>query len=139
MKGIIINNDGSLHLEGIGCELALKEGVQYLAEIRRPRSLKQLKMYWAMISYVFDSQEVYQTEEELSDHLKIMAGFCHRFEAPDGIIVCRPHSLSFESMKQHRFNEYMDIFIGFIMRSVLPTAKPGVRLELERMVGLNYA
>lgn len=116
----------------------LKLGFHYQVEIKRPRNLQQLKLYWSLIHLVFENQTRYLTEDDLSDALKIAVGHCDNLILPDGRIAPRPRSISFAKTEQDQWQAFLSAVIVLVRDTFLPTLSEGdLRRELETITGIR--
>lgn len=118
---------------GIEAVRSIKDGTSVRCEIKRVRSPKQLRLWWALMSKVADNIERY-TSRQISDNVVCHLGFCDEFTNKQGVLVQRPHSISLGNMKAERFNELMTGAIDFIVKEILPVSPEDLRKELEEMI-----
>lgn len=107
-------------------------------EIKRPRSLPQLRMYWQMLDFVVENSDRWPSAKVLDAAIKIELGHCTVYKRPDGELGYIPDSISFERMGQDRFNEFMDRAIDLICQHLIPGMEPSaLRAEIERIAGID--
>ena len=105
---------------------SIKSGTEVLTSFRRPRSLKQLKLWWCLMGLLVDG-DIFPSKEVASDATKIAAGHVDMFVMPDtGEAIMRPKSIAFESLSHQKFCEIFERAIEAIcerwMRGVTRTA-----------------
>jgi len=119
-------------------KISLGELVQ--VEIKRPRNLKMHKLFWALMSLVWQNvdSERYPTVEDLVAAVEIYAGIRTRIELPNGTQGFIPGSIAFHKMDQVEFAAFFERVIDLVCTHFIPGLPPGdLRDELEQMVGLK--
>jgi hypothetical protein len=94
-------------------------GTQVLAKVSRPRSLRQHRMFWALLTHVSEATD-YDTPEQLLVAIKIALGRYDLVKLPSGKVVPVTHSSSFASMPHDDFCVFLDGALRLICRDVLP-------------------
>lgn len=116
----------------------LKLGAEVVVEIKRPRNLKQLKLYWSLIHLIFPQQSRYPTEEDLSDAIKCAVGHCEETPLKSGKIMVRPKSISFSKTDQSQWEAFFNAVIQLVITKIIPGVNEAdLRRELEDMTGLS--
>lgn len=116
----------------------IPEGQDVLIEIKsRPRSLRHLRLYWAIIRFL--QENVFEGKDEEIIHLAVKkaTGLVYMFKDIDtGEIMFGEKSINFESMDQDRFQRFFDAAVKTITERWLPpgTTEESVRQELYAMV-----
>lgn len=81
----------------------LKEGEEFVGQFAKPRSLKQLKLWWGLMRLLVDHGQ-FPSLEAASDATKIGAGHCQTLVFPDtGEVLMLPLSISFAALAQDEF------------------------------------
>lgn len=108
-------------------------------EIRRPRSLRHHRLFWALMSIVWQNidQERYPTVEDLVGAVKIAAGLRTRIVLPDGTQGFMPGSIAFHRMDQTAFHAFYERVCDLIAQHFLPgVTSEQLRSEVEEMIGI---
>lgn len=109
-------------------------------EIKRPRNIKHHRMFWALMSIVWDNMdhERYPTVEDLTSAVKISAGLRTRIELPGGEIGFIPGSIAFHKMSQDDFSAFYDRVCDLICKHFLPGVEnDALKEEVEIMCGVR--
>lgn len=114
----------------------LKHGVEIMVEWRRPRSIQQHKLYWALINLVWSNQEHIESPDRLHTLIKYRLGHTETMKTKRGIIEY-PKSTNFESMPQDDFNDYFNRAVDFICQEVIPGLdRDALKVEIYEMIGI---
>jgi hypothetical protein len=85
----------------------LKDGQQVLVRVSRPRSIRQHRLLFGLISKTMENTDRWATKDVLLDDLKLATGlFTTRVSEFTGMPYPVPASISFGSMPQDAFNEW---------------------------------
>jgi hypothetical protein len=117
----------------------IKSGTVVEVEIKQPRNVKHHRMFWALMSIVWDNldQEKYPTVEDVAAAVKISAGLRTRIELPSGEVGFIPGSIAFAKMDQAQFSEFYERVCDLVARHFLPgVSKAELRSEVEQMIGM---
>lgn len=118
----------------------LKFGDVVSVEVKKPRNGKHHRLYWALISKVWENQERYETPELLHTAIKLAAGHYDVLQMPSGAEYRIPKSTSFEDMDQVEFSAYYDRVCDLIARHFLPGVSiDALKAEVESMIGARAA
>lgn len=105
-------------------------------EIHRPRNGKMHRLYWALVSLVWQNQERYSTADDLHAAIKIAAGLKTRIELPGGQVGFIPGSIAFHKMKQDEFDQFYDRVCDLVAKHFLPgVTSETLKREVEEMIG----
>jgi len=118
-------------LEPVGNADALakiKIGAQVLVKISNPRSIKQHRLFFGLLTYVANATE-FETPEAFLIALKVAMGRYDLVKLPNGKVVPHAQSISFASMDGEKFRVFFDDALNLICRDVLPGMSP------EEMIG----
>lgn len=99
--------------------LSVKEGeLCILGRVRRPRSIKQLRLFWGLVEYVLANDESYTDKGKESVRWDIFEVLGEMEELKDrfGATRRRPRSIAFESMKASEFNDLFSRSIDVVCR-----------------------
>lgn len=84
----------------------LKDGREVVLTVRRARSPKHHRWFFAMLRKVVENTERWQTEDELLDALKLATGHTEQRQAIDGTTYLAPRSISFAAMEEGAFTRF---------------------------------
>lgn len=127
---------GEVALRGMG------QGETVMIEMRRPRNIKHHRMFWALMTIVWDNMdhERYPSVEDLVAAIKISAGLRTRIELPNGEVGFIPGSIAFHKMDQVEFGKFYDRVCDLIAKYFLPgVSTDDLRAEVETMIGVSKA
>lgn len=84
-----------------------------LTGFKKPRSLQQLRLYWACCNTVAENLEG-QTKDDIDFETKIQVakqhpGLIKRFKSIGGIVYMEPISISYQNMSHLEANRYFDL------------------------------
>lgn len=136
MKGLFIKQPGLLIAADDATRAMLnriKNGTEVTAEPKVPRNVRFHRMFWALMTKVWENQERYATVENLVDAFKVVAGHADLIVLPSGKEVWVPRSISFAKMDDTAFSDFYDRCADVLAKHFLP----GITSEeLKREVGL---
>jgi len=102
-------------------------GSEVLLTFTLPRSLPQLKLYWALVKIAYDNNDVLTSKEETSDCIKMACGLVEvqhiKFKG-EWFKRKKPLSIAFESMEQGEFNEFFDRAMSYVCEELVPGLDP---------------
>lgn len=142
MKFMAVKHLGSLRPTDSAGEDALRklgQGQLVEIELRRPRNVRFHRMYWALVTLVWEQldEERYPTAEDLHAAIKIAAGLRTRIELPDGTIGFIPGSIAFHKMTEDDFAAFFDRVCRLISKHFLPGVTDAeLRAEVSNMIGI---
>lgn len=142
-KFIAIKQLGALRpADEAGAEVLRKlaNGELLTVEIKRPRSIKHHRMFWALMTVVWNQmdRDKYPTVEDLAGAIKILVGLRTRVELPDGLIGFIPGSISFHKMDQTGFDDFYNRVCDLIAEKFLPgVTSDELRHEVSLMIGTS--
>ena len=113
-------------------------GKTYRAEIVRPRSLKSLHRYWALVQLILDNTDQFKSKEQLHDYLKIRAGHCTPIVAKStGETFLVANSIDFDTLDESAFAEVWSRIINVVCEDILPgISQDELVLEVQKLCGL---
>jgi len=118
----------------------IKNGSLVQIEVKQPRSLQHHRLYWALVSLVWDNIDHarYPSIEDLHGAIKIAAGIRTRIELPNGEVGFMPGSIAFHKMSQDEFNSFYNTVSDLISKHFLPGVTGSVlKQEVSAMIGLD--
>lgn len=129
-----VDDQGEEVLRGIPNDAIVKVAV------KRARNPRHHRLYWALLSLLYENQSRYATVEELSDAIKCAVGHCTVIAGTDGREIRIPKSISFAKMDQDEFRRFFDRVVDLAVTRILPGIdEADLRREIEEMVGLASA
>lgn len=142
MKFLAVKHLGSLRPADAAGEEALRklgQGQLVEIELRRPRNVRFHRMYWALVTLVWEQldEERYPTAEDLHAAIKIAAGLRTRIELPDGTLGFIPGSIAFHKMSEDDFAAFFDRVCGLVAKYFLPGVTDAeLRAEVASIIGV---
>lgn len=94
----------------------LKKNTALAFEVKQERNYKFHKKFFALITMVFDNQEIYTDRDVLRYDLTIEAGFWNEHVDFNGEIKRTAKSISFASMDDTEFSSLYNAFIMAVIR-----------------------
>ena len=94
----------------------LRKNTELKFEVTQERNYKFLKKFMALVTMVFDNQELYTDREELRYDLTIEAGFWNEHVDFNGEIKRTAKSISFASMDDTEFSTLYNAFVMAVIR-----------------------
>lgn len=125
-----VDDAGEQVLSGIA------HGDLVMVEVKKPRNVQHHRLYWALVTTVFNNQERYPTAEDLHEAIKISVGLRTTIELPNGEVGFIPGSIAFHKMDQLAFNEFYDRVCDAVAKHFLPgVTSEELKREVESMIG----
>lgn len=93
----------------------LKVGEEYQCDIKRPRNYKFHKKFFALVSMVYENQEVYNNIDDFRYELTKAAGYYESYENHKGVKCYKAKSISFASMSQSDFDNLYQRFLDVVI------------------------
>jgi len=109
-------------------------------EVKRPRNVRFHRMYWALVTLVWEQldEQRYPTAEDLHSAIKIAAGLRTRIVLPDGTVGFIPGSTAFHKMTEDDFAAFFDRVCNLISRHFLPgVTNAELRAEVAALIGTS--
>ena len=117
----------------------IPEGKDLTVEIKRSRSLRQNKFFWALLRKVVENHAEYFTAEQLMLWLKVRLGYVDEVKFHDGGTFFVAKSTSFNAMGQDEFRKFFDQVLTLIATEVIVGInKIELVREVEAMVGYKF-
>lgn len=115
----------------------LRFGDTVMIEVKKPRNGQHHRLYWALVSMVWQNQERYETTEQLHNALKLSAGIYETITMPNGNEYRVPGSISFDKMDQTEFSAFYDRVCDLIAEHFLPgVTSEQLKREVSSMIGI---
>ena len=103
-------------------------------EVKRPRQLKELRLYWALCGTIADA--IGANRENVSDVIKLRTGHFTVVQTKTERIRL-PRSISFAKMDQAKFREFLNEACLVVCEEFIPHTQPGeLRKQVEQMCGI---
>lgn len=83
----------------------IKRGEAYVYEYKKPRNLKFLRKFFALINLVYANQDHYNNDDHLRYDLLIRAGYYDVHYDFEGKEIVKARSISFDKMTEEEFND----------------------------------
>jgi hypothetical protein len=113
----------------------IKEGDRVLVTIRRPRSIKNHRLLFALLRKVTENSDRWANEEVLLEDLKLNTGlYTIRTSAFSGMPYPVPSSISFAAMPQAEFSAWFAKAVSKLA-DVLGVTEAELLSEVEDMTG----
>lgn len=108
-------------------------GDRVMLEFRRPRSIEQHRLYWALVQVALDNTDAFASREECSDSIKMACGYVntvHIKHKGEWYERKTPKSIAFESCDQDEFNDFFNAALDYLCTELIPGLDP-VTLRIE--------
>lgn len=118
----------------------LNETAIYIGEFHGARSIKQLRLWWALQTLLVDA-DIFPTQKAASDATKIACGHVDIAIMPDtGEVNMIPQSIAFESLRQDEFNVIFEAALDVITHRWLEGVdKDELRRQAFKMIDPPWA
>lgn len=100
-------------------------------EITRPRNLKHLRKFFALLNAIYPHQKVYPTMKVFRAAVEVALGFGESHKLPGGRTIIVAASISFANMDQAEFDQLYERAVYLILNRILPGLD---RADLNREV-----
>lgn len=97
--------------------------------VTQPRNPQHHRLYWAVLSKVYENTDCFPSIEGLHYWLKIKAGYVDHITVREGETTIIPKSISFAAMDQTQFKDYFEAAMSVISTEVLPGTDPTTLFE----------
>jgi hypothetical protein len=94
-------------------------GTTVRCEITRPRSLPQLRYYWALCGLVATNHEALQTREQVDQALRLLTGHVDLVSV-DGKTLQIPRRIAFSKLSQDEWTAYLMRAKDAVVQQLLP-------------------
>lgn len=113
-----------------------KVGVEYRAEIVKPRDGKNLRRWWALCNLVYQNCEQYKSPEQVHQHLKILAGHTTSIVSQStGEVYLLPDSIDYGTLEEDDFRAVFKRAVAAVCEHILPGIRSyDVREEIEKLM-----
>ena len=93
-----------------------KKNTELFFEVKMQRNSKFHRKFMALVTMVFDNQEIYQSVEDLRYDLTIESGYFEEYTSFDGEVKRKAKSISFAAMDDLEFNQLYNAFVHTVIR-----------------------
>ena len=142
MKLTFIAYDGKLTPatdEAEGWARKIKPGDIIEVDVKRPRSQRHHRLFFAMLKIVSDNLDNCSVDN-LLDIIKIGIGHTKIVKMPDGRLYAIPMSISFSSLDQDAFAEIFTKAGDYVIQEILPGIdRDALTYEIYEMAGVPMA
>lgn len=119
-------------------ETALKrvgQGKIVTVNVKQPRNPQHHRLFWALMSKVYENQSHFKSVEQLVSAVKIATGHTETVVLKRGTYEI-PKSISFAAMDQGEFDIFYDRAVEFVCTEVIPgLGRAELEAEIREMVG----
>lgn len=136
-RAFVKRNRALIPLDIMSDELldGMKDGERVLVTIRRPRSISNHRLLFALLRRVVENSDRWADEEVLLDDLKLATGlFQTRVSGINGMPYPVPASISFAAMDQVRFHDWFAKAVSKLAE-VLGVTEAELLAEVEALSG----
>lgn len=88
--------------------------------VTRARSVKQHRLYWAMLKIVAENTDQGLNKDDLHEWMKLRLGYSKPVLQRNGEIVYVPGSIAFEEMDQTEFDGFFRKAVDMITEHIIP-------------------
>jgi len=88
------------------------------ADIKQTRSYPQLKRFMSFVNCTFDMQDHFDTVEAYRYWLTMKAGYFDTIVAPNGNVMFKARSISFEEMEEQEFVKMFSAAINVFLKEL---------------------
>lgn len=119
--------------------LAFPDGKDLSVTIKRPRSYRQHKFFFALLQKICENHEFYKTPEQLLIFLKVRLGYVEEVKFHNDQMWWATKSISFTTMGQDEFQKFFNASLDVIVSEIVPNLdRNDVLREVEEMVGFTF-
>jgi len=109
-------------------------GVTVHCQVIKPRSVPQLRMYWALCALVASNHAELQTREQVDQALRLLTGHVDLVQV-GGQTLKLPRRIAFAKLSQDEWSAYLMRAKDAVIQTLLPGVElPEVEEEIARMV-----
>ena len=109
-------------------------GTSVRCEITRPRSVPELRFYWALCALVAQNHLELQTREQVDQALRLLTGHVDLVRVGDQVLQL-PRRIAFSKLSQQEWQAYLMRAKDAVVRELLPGVElPEFEAEIARMV-----
>lgn len=106
--------------------------------IKRARSYRQHKFFFALLQKICENNDTYKTPEQLLIFLKVRLGYVEQVAFHDETVWWTTKSISFGTMGQDEFQKFFNASLDVIVAEIIPGLdREDIIREVENMVGFT--
>lgn len=114
-------------------------GKEVLITGRRARNMKHHRLLFAMLRKVWENTDLFETEEQILNELKILTGlYDTQVSKITGEVFYTPRSISFAAMTQDQFIPWFDKAMRVLAEQVLGTTYEMLAEEVRQATGETF-
>jgi hypothetical protein len=110
------------------------DGEVYRCEIKKPRNLKFHRKFFALLQYVFENQEKYDTVEDLRVEIELKAGNYTEHITTKGKLIYIPKSIAFEKMDNVEFEALYNKAIDVVLKDFINGTKEEIEAQEQEIL-----
>lgn len=113
-----------------------KTGVEYRAEIVKPRTGVNLRRWWVLCNLVYENCEKYKSPDQVHQHLKILAGHTTSIVSEStGEIYYLADSIDFATLDESAFLDVFQRTVAAVCEHILPgISSYDMRQEIDKLM-----
>lgn len=113
-----------------------KMGVEYNAEIVKPRTPKNLARWWVLCNLIWENSGKFKSPEQVHQYLKILAGHSTVIVSEStGEIYHVADSIDFATLHEDEFLEVFKRTVAAVCEHIMPTVKSyELRQEIDKLM-----
>lgn len=116
---------------------AFPTGKNLRVAITQPRSIKQHRLYFAMLNLVAENMATEVTSDALHEWVKLRCGVSVAIPLKSGAVDLVAGSIAFDKMDQDQFNRFFERAATLIVTHLIPgLGKPALIREANLMLGV---
>ena len=112
--------------EGIGL------GSEVSAEIVKPRSGRQHRLFMALLRVVFENQEFYETFDAMRFAVMVRLGRVEKVVMHNGEVHIQPGSVAYDAMDGAEFSAVMNDTVALVCSEIIPALDTAGKHEIVR-------
>jgi hypothetical protein len=117
---------------------AFPEGRDLSITIKRARSYRQHKFFFALLQKICENNDDYKTPEQLLVYLKVRLGYVEELKFHNDTVWWTTKSISFGTMGQDEFQKFFNGSLDVIVTEIIPGLdRDDIIREVEDMVGFT--
>jgi len=111
------------------------EGEVYRCEIKKPRNIKFHRKFFALLQYVFENQEKYDTAEDLRVEIELKSGSYAEHITTKGKLIYIPKSIAFEKMDNIEFEKLYNKAVDVILKDfIIGDTKENIEAQVQEIL-----
>jgi hypothetical protein len=109
-------------------------GTTVRCEVTKPRSVPELRFYWALCALVAQNHAELQTREQVDQALRLLTGHVDMVRAGERVLQI-PRRIAFSKLSQSEWQAYLMRAKDAVVQHLLPGIElPEFEAEIQRMV-----